>query len=175
MNPKGGVKLPPLKEIIKEGIKDRIEEKSTPSNAEEQAMELARTVKCRLGPSKVHGVGVIALQDIKKGEQLYCALTVKPHWYNVSYANLKKYLSHRKDILQLLLDRWPNIVNGSAFISPNYDARLISFMNHADEPNYDPKTDLATKDIKAGEEVFEDYRTIENYSKAFPWLDKKKK
>jgi len=43
-------------------------------------------------------------------------------------------------------------------------------MNHSDPPNYDPVTDLALADIPKGEEVFEDYRQIANYEKAFPWL-----
>lgn len=155
MNTKGGIRSP----------------FQIPMTNEEQAMELARTVKCTIAPSKVHGVGVFALRDIKKGEQLYCTLTVKPNWYTVGYDKLKKYLlPAHPEIMQLLMDRWPQIRNGSQFISPNYDARLTSFMNHAENANYDPNTDLALMDIKAGEEVFEDYRVIPNYQEIYPWL-----
>lgn len=180
MNKNGGVRLPKnpdgslnLGKLAAEGRTEAVQDKSTVMNAEEQAMYLGNTVKCRIGPSKVHGVGVIAMRDIAKGEELFCALFVKPQWYNVSFANLKKYLSHRPEVLQLILDRWPQVVNGHPFLSPNYDARLTSFMNHSDSPNYDPTTDKALEDIKKGEEVFEDYRVIPNYEKAFPWLDKK--
>lgn len=143
-----------------------------PKSQEEQAAELRQTVKCRIAPSAVHGVGVVTIRDVAKGEQLFCALTVKPTWYTISFANLKKYLNFGdfEAIYQLILDRWPQVVNGAPFLSPNYDARLTSFMNHSDTPNYDPVTDLALADIKAGEEVFEDYRTIENYEKVYPWL-----
>lgn len=171
MNYKGGIKLPSLAELEKLGKEERINENSTLMNAQEQALYLGNTVKCRIGQSKVHGVGVIAMRDIKKGEQMFCALTVKPQWYNVSFANLKKYLKQtHPEVLELILDRWPNIVNGAPFISPNYDARLTSFMNHSNTPNFDPQNDVAVADIKAGEEVFEDYRTIRNYKEAFPWL-----
>lgn len=142
-----------------------------PLTNEEQAQELSRTVKCKLGPSKIHGVGVITLRNIEKGEQLHCALTTKPNWYTIKYANLKKYLKDVfPEVLQLIIERWPHVVNGQPFISPNYDARLTSFMNHSDNPNYDPKTDLALSDIPAGEEVFVDYRVVPNYQEAYPWL-----
>lgn len=170
MNQNGGVSL---KELEALGRKERIEENTAPINQEEQCLELIRTVKCKLAPSSVHGVGVIAMRDIVKGEQLYCLLTVKPRWYNVTFANLKKWMDYPNgypELFRLILDRWPQVVNGSQFLSPNYDARLISFMNHSDTPNYDPRTDLALADIKAGEEVFEDYRVINNWEKAFPWL-----
>ena len=171
MNKHGGIRLPSLAELEKLGRQERINDNSTLMTAQEQALFLGNTVKCRIGPSKVHGVGVIAMIDIKKGEQLFCALTVKPQWYNVSFSNLKKYLKDvHPEVFELILDRWPNVVNGAPFISPNYDARLTSFMNHSDTPNFDPQYDVALADIKAGEEVFEDYRTFPNWDRAFPWL-----
>ena len=178
MNPDGGIKLPGdkdgpfvLGELSKSGKEGKIHENSATMTADKQVMELMRTVKCRLGPSRVHGVGVITLRDTKKGEQLYCANRVKPVLYTVTFTELKRQLKDtHPQILQLILERWPRAVNGEAFISPNYDARLTSFMNHSDTPNYDPVTDLALADIPKGEEVFEDYRQIANYEKAFPWL-----
>jgi hypothetical protein len=114
---------------------------------------------------------VIALRDIKAGEPLYCVNRAKPTRYTVAFTELKRQLQDtHPEILQLILDRWPRVVNGGAFVSPNYDARLTCFMNHSDTPNYDPATDLALADIAKGEEVFEDYRQIPNYEKAFPWL-----
>ena len=142
----------------------------SPLTAEQQCDELIKTVKCKLAPSKVHGVGVVALRDIKEGEQVHCALTSKPQWFNVSHDHLKNHLKDYPEILQLILDRWPQVVNGEPFLSPNYDARLISFMNHKENNNYDPVTDTALMDIKEGEELFEDYRIVPNYERAFPFL-----
>ena len=178
MNPDGGTKPPGDKDgslvfgkLSKSGKEEKVDENSATMTADEQVKELMRTVKCRLGLSKVHGVGVITLRDIKRGEQLYCVNRVKPVLYTVTFTELEQQLKDtHPEILQLILDRWPRIVNGEAFISPNYDARLTSFMNHSDTPNYDPVADLALADIPKGEEVLEDYRRLPNYEKAFPWL-----
>ena len=178
MNPNDGIKRPGDKDgslvfgkLSKSGKEEKVDENRATMTADEQVTELMRTVKCRLGPSKVHGVGVVTLRDIKKGEQLYCANRMKPTLYTVTFAELKQGLKDtHPEILALILDRWPRTVNGEAFISPNYDARLTCFMNHSDTPNYDPVADLALADIPKGEEVFEDYRQLPNYQEAFPWL-----
>lgn len=151
---KGGIKLPEM----------------VPMSQEQQAYELIQTVKCKLGVSKVHGIGVIAIRDIKKEDLAYCGITVKPNWYTISFINLNKYIGVIPEIRDLILERWPQIVNGAPFISPNYDARLTSFMNHSDVPNYDPETDKILEDIKAGGEVFCNYRVIPQYELVYPWL-----
>lgn len=131
---------------------------------------LNEIVKTYVGPSEIHGVGVIAMRDIKKGEKLYTDALFQ--WLDVPY----KYFKPRKgrnsiepEIAEYLLGRWPQIVNGSHFVYP--DARISAFLNHSDEPNYDGKNDVALRDIKKGEEVTEDYRVVENYQKVYKWLD----
>lgn len=135
---------------------------------EEQIQELIDTVKCRLAPSKVHGIGVVAIRDIKKDERLHCFIE-EPKWYTVTYENLAKL---PPDIRQLILDRWSLVFIGQPFLSPNHDAIMVCFMNHSDEPNYDPNTDTATKDIKQGEEIFEDYRNAKGWECVYPWITK---
>jgi hypothetical protein len=49
---------------------------------------------------------------------------------------------------------------------------MTAFMNHSDDFNYDGKTDKLTKDVKAGEEITENYREIPSYEKVFAWLTK---
>lgn len=122
----------------------------TPSE-EAQKEHLNNTVKCTLAPSAVHGIGVFAIRDIRKGERLYC-VPEKPVRYQ-----LKSLDGLREEIRELIIQRWPRAVHQEPFLSPNNDARLVSFMNHSDEPNYDPKTDLALRDIAQGEEILEDY------------------
>lgn len=176
MNPNGGIDMSKMSlgKLESLGKTERAEQQVVPMSERDMCFELGRTVKCKIAPSKVHGVGVVAMRDIAKGEQAYCALTVRPTWYKISMSNLKKHLGEiHPEILQLILDRYPQVVNGAPFLSPNYDARLTSFMNHSDTPNYDPRTDLALADIKEGEELFEDYRVVDNYEKAFPFLKKK--
>ena len=133
---------------------------------EEQIQELTDTVKCRLAPSRIHGIGVVAIRDIKKGEQLHCIIET-PQWYTVVYDNLTRLPA---PIRQLILDRWSQVVVGSSFLSPNHDAIMLHFMNHSNEPNYDPITDCAVKDIGEGEEVFEDYRIAEGWEKVYSWI-----
>ena len=143
---------------------------TVPLSKEQQLNDLCNKVKCTLKPSPIHGIGVFALRDIQKGARMYCVPMEKPYLYTLNLNDLKQFDTVFPEIKELILARWPNVVNRQPFLSPNYDARLISFMNHSDTPNYDPKTDTALRDIKAGEEVTEDYRIVENYEQVFPWL-----
>ena len=133
---------------------------------EEQIQELTEQVMCRIAPSPISGVGIFAIRDIKKGEKLHCALE-EPRWYTVSFDNLKKL---PQEVRQLILDRWSEVVVGSPFLSPNHDAIMTSFMNHSNEPNYEQKSDTALCDIKAGEEIFEDYRLTRGWRCVYPWI-----
>ena len=110
---------------------------------------------------------MFALRDIAKGEKLYA--DHMPIVYKLAYSHFGKLFP---EIRELLLERWPQIVNGSAFIYP--DARMLAYCNHSSKPNYDAKNDVALKNIKKGQEVTEDYRAIPGYEKVFTWLDKKK-
>lgn len=120
-------------------------------------------VKIKLAPSKIHGIGVFAMRKIPKGTKLYAA--VYPQAYKVPYGSFRKLFP---DVRQILLERWPNIVNDSIFMWP--DTFLQGYMNHADEPNYDGINDITLQDIAEGEEILEDYRKIVGYEKVFPWL-----
>lgn len=134
---------------------------------DQQINELNSTVKCRLAPSKIHGVGVFALRDIPKGERCYCTPNIIPKFYNIPFGSLNKLFP---EIKELVLSRWASVVNGSIFMSPNSDASLLMFINHSDNPNYDVVSDMALKDLKNGEEVVEDYRVMLNYQKVYTWL-----
>ena len=129
----------------------------------EEIALLNERVLTRIAPSKVQGVGVFAMRDIPKGTVLYADSV--PHVYKLEYRNFKKL---REEVRELLLERWPQVVNGSNFLYP--DMRIKAFMNHSDDPNYDNRTDTVIKDIQKGEEVFEDYRVVPGYSQVFPFL-----
>ena len=137
----------------------------THKNGKEQAAWLNSVVKLHLGASKVHGVGVFALRSIAKGQKLHGDAYPQP--YNLVYSSFGKLFPEVRD---LLLERWPNVVNGSSFAYP--DTAFQCYMNHSDTPNYDANTDLALEDIGAGEEIFEDYRLIRGWEKVYPWLKK---
>ena len=135
---------------------------------EEQIAELNTTVTCTIAPSPIHGAGVFAIRDISKGKQLYCYPKDRIiRMYSLPYGSRNKLLPEVRD---LILQRWASWVNGSQFSHPHSDAWLILFMNHSGEPNYDPATDQALRDIQKGEEITEDYRRMVNYELVFPWL-----
>jgi hypothetical protein len=124
-------------------------------------------VKVKIGPSKIHGVGLFAMRDIKKGEVLN--LNAVFHAFDVPYKDFKKL---RPEVSQLLLERWPLVTKGSHFYYP--DTQMSAYMNHSETPNYDGKTDKTLKKIKKGEEITEDYRQIEGWEVVYPWLKGKK-
>jgi SET domain-containing protein len=122
-------------------------------------------VKIRLAPSSIHGVGVFAMRDIKKGEKLYA--DVIPNAFDLPFEKFKKL---KPEIRDIILGHWPQVVNGSHFLYPV--TKMTAFLNHSDNPNYDASGDTVLKDIKTGEEVTENYRTLKNWEKIFTWLDK---
>ena len=130
-----------------------------------QAIDLLNDIiKVKLAPSSIHGVGVFAIRDLKKGEKMYMDATFQA--FDIPYKDFKKL---RPEIANQILERWPNIVNGSHFLYP--DTRMSAFMNHSDVPNFDGKEDKMLKAVKAGQEILEDYRKVENYQKVYDWLD----
>lgn len=141
-------------------------------NRQDQYLELCGTVKCKVAPSQIHGVGVFAIRPIKEGERMYIRWTtdMPSHWYTLTYADLSKFDKTYPEIKELIISRYPCVVNNCQFLSPNYDAKMISFVNHSDNENYDETKDIALKDIAKGEEIFENYRRMPNAEKAFPWL-----
>jgi len=120
-------------------------------------------VKIKLAPSSIEGIGVFAMRDLKKGEKLYTDMI--PNALDIPYSKFKLL---RPEIRELILGHWPNIINGSHFLYPV--TKMNAFMNHSDDPNYDGKTDLLIKDVKAGEEITENYKVIKNWDKIYKWL-----
>ena len=115
-----------------------------------KAREFNDTVKCKLAPSKIHGVGVFAIRKIKKGERMWCRKFER----RLVKITKKEFGKVYPGIRELILQRWPVVLEGDPFLHPNEDAYMISFMNHADKDwNYDELTDTARRDINAGEEV----------------------
>ena len=139
----------------------------SPLTKSQQLNELNSEVRCKIAPSKIDGVGVFTIRDIKRGERLYCTPNVIPKFYNIPFGSLSKLFP---EVRELVMQRWPSTINGSAFQSPNDDAGLLFFMNHSDDPNYDLNNDTALRDIKNREEVTENYKLMQNWEKVFPWL-----
>lgn len=129
----------------------------------DQIILLNDIVKIRLAPSSIHGVGVFAMRDIKKGEKLYTDII--PHQFDLPYKYFNKL---DKDIKDIILGHFPLIVSGSHFMFPV--TKFSAFLNHSDDANYDAVNDRALKDIPVGAEITENYRLIKDFDKVFPWL-----
>lgn len=132
-----------------------------------QIDELNTYVKTYIGPSKIHGVGVFALRDIPEGSKLFADMT--PRLYDLPHKEFQNLLP---EIAQYIIERFPTVVKGSLFGYP--DTRVVAFMNHSDKPNYDAINDVVLRQIEKGEEITEDYRLIDGYQIAFPWLKSKR-
>lgn len=123
---------------------------------------LNQTVWCRLGPSLVHGIGVIAIRDIPKGTRL-TDYTIRDYLQGKPPRHFQieawQFNFIKSEIKNLILDRMVHTKgNPIIFISPNSDQILRGFMNHAEYPNSDGET--ALRDIAKGEEVTENYVSI---------------
>lgn len=128
----------------------------------ETANYLNSTVWCRLGASPIHGVGVFAIRDIPKGQQIT----------DYNHSNIadgvpllecdeSEFVHILEEIRELILDRMlydASVKSKLKFVSPNHDQCLQSFMNHSDDPNTDGLR--ALRDIKKGEEVTEDFHQL---------------
>lgn len=141
-------------------------------NKQDQYLELCGQVKCKIAPSAIDGVGVFAIRDIAEGERLYVRWTkdLPAHRYTLSFSDLGKFDRSYPEVKELILAHYPCVVNGCQFLSPNYDAKMICFVNHSDNPNYDELMDTALRDIKKGEEITENYKNMPQWERAFPWL-----
>lgn len=128
-----------------------------------QIRELNNFVNTYVAPSNIHGVGVFALRDIKKGQKLYADMA--PKVYNLEYKYFDDLVEEVRD---KILERWPNVVNGEAFGYP--DTFIQAFMNHSNDPNYDAINDLVLTDIPKGTEITEDYRLIKGWEKIYPFI-----
>lgn len=134
-------------------------------NNEKQIQELNTYVLTYIAPSPIAGVGVFAMRDLKAGETLYADMA--PRIYTLP---VKEFTKLRPEVKRYLMERWPQVANGSAFGFP--DTRIQAFMNHSYEPNYDAHNDVMLKDVAAGEEITEDYRTIPGWERIFVWIKK---
>ena len=140
----------------------------SPLSVSDQIDYLNDRIRCYVAPSKIHGIGVFALRNVKSGESLYLfPKDPERTWFTVPYSRFKELYP---DIKELILARWPSVINGSAFLCPNDDVWMNSFVNHSDDFNYNQLTDSAIRSINKGEEITESYRIMDNYGKIYLWL-----
>lgn len=125
------------------------------------------TVNTKLAPSNIHGVGVFAIRDIKKGERMY--QNTIPNTFDLPYSKFNKL---KKEVKDTILQFFPfkAVETEATFWYPVNS--MQAYMNHSDKPNYNAQEDVALTNIKAGEEITEDYRKIDGWKKVYKWLCK---
>ncbi len=122
---------------------------------------LSYNIKTKIGVSKIHGVGVFAIKDIKAGEQLF------PIWeYDTGIYVIpnNKLIDIPKEVLELLHMYFINDDCGYKIIrlfqGMNFLFNGFSYCNSAYPNRENINVDIngiALRDIKAGEEILEWY------------------
>ena len=112
--------------------------------------QINETVLATIRPSSIHGVGVFALRDLKKGQKLYL------RWNPMGFIQTT-FSKLNPEVRKIIEQRWPPVRDGYPFKHPHEDANHISFMNFSKTPNYDDRNDVALMDIPKGTEILESY------------------
>jgi hypothetical protein len=122
-------------------------------------------IKSYVAPSKIHGVGLFSLVDIKKGEQVFPIWKGETGWYKIKFSKAKKLPT---EVLSYILRSY-----GSKIENENSDVNVVLikdtnflFTNplclintEYGEGNVDSKKGIALRDIKKGEEITGNYGT----------------
>ena len=126
---------------------------------------LKNDIYCRIGVSKVHGVGVIAIKDIPKGTMPFSTLSKeKDKIITLSKDDIKDiHPNVRKILTDFFGDKKSDNFDIYAY-GPNY-INISIYLNHSDKPNIDVVEDnknnyfnfTTNKKIKKGEELFINY------------------
>ena len=128
---------------------------------------ISNSIKSCAKPSKIDGIGLFALVDIEKGEEVFPKWEGETAWYSVKLKLAKKL---PEDVLFYILRSF-----GSDIIDDNSDVRFMLTKNSNflfTEPrslintkgilgNIDSLTGLAIREIKKGEEILGTYSFID--------------
>ena len=134
------------------------------SKQEQAILILNSQIKATVGVSKIHGVGVVSIRHLQKGDKVYA--NALPRVIRIPYGSIGKLFP---EVRKVILDRWPLVYHGEPFVM--HDIRLLSLMNHSYTPNYNPVTDEALENISVGEEITENYCIVKDAEKIYTWLD----
>lgn len=116
----------------------------------------------RLGASKIHGVGVIAIQNIKKGARIfYGDEDTKMVWVEKDkLKGLPKEIKKLYDDFCVVIDKKGKKLYGCPV---NFNQMTVSwYLNHSEKPNVGCDKEYvfyALRDIKKGEELTVNYNT----------------
>lgn len=115
-------------------------------------------VLARIGPSRIHGVGAIAIRRIDQGTLVFAGEDERTTW--VSRSAVKKLPAELRSLYEDF-----GMVDGKKLGVPTNLNRLSVgwYVNHSRTPNLEAGDDgrfRALRRIEAGEELTADYRTF---------------
>ena len=116
-----------------------------------------------LKPSTVEGIGVFAIQHIKKGcREIFSKPEMQDNWISLSKQEVIALPIHAKFLVENYC-----LYDQDNYFVPDYGFKKMDvslFLNHSDAPNIisinDGEYFEATRDIEAGEELLIDYGGI---------------
>ena len=122
-------------------------------------------VYARIAPSKIHGVGVIAIRNIPKGTKIFPEDDSELIWKKRSALKLDKLPLEFKQLYNqfcLIKDK------GETYGCPkSFNLMTVAwYLNHSKNPNVgcdEDYTFFALKDIEKGEELAADYHTYNEF------------
>ena len=126
---------------------------------------LENDIYCRIGVSKIAGVGVIAIKDIPKGTIPFKNLSKeKEKIVKLDDNDIKNVNPEIKKILKDFFGDEKSVNYDVLYSGPN-NINISFYMNHSNKPNIDVIEDknnkyfnfIANRNIKKGEELFINY------------------
>ena len=115
-------------------------------------------VYARIGVSRLHGVGAIAVRAIPKGELVFRGEDERAVWLS------RAYVRSLPPKVRALYEDFGMVDGDRLGVPPNLNRLSVGwYVNHADEPNLVAGDDgrfRARRRIRAGEELTADYRTF---------------
>lgn len=138
-------------------------------NKKQLLQYLQNDVYIRVGKSKVHGVGLIAIRDIPKGINPL-KLLYEPKWHRFTHSELKDLPD---PVRKLIYDYFAEEENRVDIPDTGFNPfELLLLINHSPTPNVITKdggiTFVTARVIKKGEEILADYATYDDdYQKKF--------
>lgn len=122
---------------------------------------LKNNIKTKIGVSNIHGVGVFAIRDINKGEQVFPDWEFKTGVYIVPNSRLHEIPNEVLDLLDMYFInnecgfKLLRLFSGVNFVSHNF-----SFCNSSFNTEFEHNIEIdgiALRNIKKGEEILEFY------------------
>jgi SET domain-containing protein len=115
-------------------------------------------VYARIGPSRVHGVGVRAIRDIPAGTYVFRGESERVVW--MSRARVRRMPA----AVRALYEDFGMVSGERIGVPPSLNMLSVGwYLNHSDRPNVEADDDgrfFALRRIRAGEELTADYRTF---------------